>query len=73
MFIIEFEDGVYATKGTGDPARTLRIKNAQRFSERGKAERKLTKIIEDVKSFRKLPKSKVRWVDEVTGKLSDQG
>ena len=72
MYIIEFEEGVYSTKGKGDPARTLKIANAQRFSDNMRAIKILADILEEIKPYRKLPNAKVRWVDEVTGALANE-
>ena len=72
MYIIEFEKGVYATKGSGDPARTLKVENAQRFSNKVAAKTKLGITLEKIKPYRKFSNPKVRWVDEVTGELTKQ-
>ncbi len=38
MWIVELEDGVWLAAGLGDPGRTLRVKNARRYtSEKGAA------------------------------------
>ena len=66
MYIIEFEKGVYSTKGVGDPARTLKIENARRFSNNVYAKTILTNILQEIKLFRKFPNAKIRWIDEVT-------
>jgi len=52
MYIIEFEKGVYATEGEGDPARTLRKVYAQTFSTKKKAEARLKIVLNEIKSFR---------------------
>jgi hypothetical protein len=66
MYIIEFEEGVYATKGVGDPARTLKIENAVRYSDKTFAKKELTKTIKRVAKFRTFTNPQVRWVDEVS-------
>jgi hypothetical protein len=71
MYIIEFEKGVYSTKGKGDPARTLKLSNAQIFSDNMQARKILADILEEIKPYRKFPNAKVRWVDEVSGLLED--
>jgi len=63
MYIIEFEKGVYATEGEGDPARTLRKVYAQTFSTKKKAEARLKIVLNEIKSFRQLPNSKVVYID----------
>lgn len=65
MYVIEFEQGVYATSGEGDPARTLKLENALRFSIEREAEKFLSRTIKRVQSFRKFTNPKVLWVDEV--------
>jgi hypothetical protein len=67
MYIIEFEKEVYATKGNGDPARTLKIANAKRFSDKSTAK----EYLDAIKSYRKFPNAKIKWVDEVTGKIKN--
>jgi len=69
MYIIEFEKGVYATKGNGDPSRTLKVENAQRFSDEISAKTKLDIIIERIKPYRKFSNPQIRWVDEISGIL----
>ena len=70
MYIIEFEKGVYSTKGKGDPARTLKVENAQCFSDNVEAKIALTDILEEIKTWRKFPNACIRWRDEVSGVLS---
>ncbi|MDA3781027.1 MAG: hypothetical protein PF487_12520 [Bacteroidales bacterium] len=70
MYIIEFEKGVYATKGSGDPARTLKVENARTFSDNVEAKIILTDILEEIKTWRKFPNARIRWRDEVTGALA---
>jgi hypothetical protein len=71
MYIIEFEKGVYSTKGKGDPSRTLKLENAQRFSDNMRARKILADILEQIKPYRNFPNAKVRWVDEVSGALAN--
>lgn len=68
MYIIEFEPNVFAAKGKGDPARTLKLQNAVRFDKKAKAEKRLAEIIEEIKHYRKFTNPQVRWVDELSGK-----
>jgi len=70
MYIIEFEDGVYSAKWKGDPGRTIKIENAQRFISKSKAKSKLKKVIKETKDFRKFPMAEVKWIDEISGKIS---
>lgn len=65
MYIIQFEEGVYASRGKGDPARTLKIENAKRFSCELDANNTLSKIINEIKYFRRFTNPLIRWVDEV--------
>jgi len=71
MYIIEFEKGVYSTKGKGDPARTLKVENAQSFSDNVQAKIVLTDILEEIKTWRKFPNACIRWRDEVSGALGN--
>jgi len=71
MYIIEFEKGVYSNKGKGDPARTLKIENAQRFSDNAQAKEALTDILEEIKAWRKFPNACIRWLNEVSGALKN--
>ena len=72
MYIIEFEKGVYYTKGKGDPSRTLKIENAQSFSDNMRARKILADILEEIKPWRKFPNARVRWRDEVSGVLANE-
>ena len=72
MYIIEFEKGVYSTKGKGDPSRTLKVENAQSFSDNAEAKIILTDILEEIKTWRKFPNAKIRWRDEVSGALANE-
>jgi len=65
MYIIEFETGIYATKGNGDPSRTLKIENAQRFESKIKAEERLSSILSRIKYYRIFSNPKIQWVDGV--------
>jgi hypothetical protein len=70
MYIIEFEPNVYAAKGKGDPARTLKLKNAIRFDKKEKAEKRLAEIVQEIRPLRKFKNPQVKWVDEVSGTLA---
>jgi len=59
MYIIVYENGVYATDGEGDPARTLKINNAQLFYSEAIAQKELDKRLDEIKGFRKFPNAKV--------------
>ncbi len=72
MYIIEFEKGVYSTKGKGDPARTLKVENAQSFSDNVQAKIVLTDILEEIKPWRKFPNACIKWRDEVSGALANE-
>jgi len=67
MYIIEFEKGVYSTKGKGDPARTLKLENAQGFRDKVRAREVLADILNEIKPWRKFPNARVRRRNEVTG------
>jgi hypothetical protein len=69
MYIIEFEKGVYSTKSKGDPARTLKVENAQGFYNNVHAKSVLANILEEIKAWRKFPNACIRWRDEVSGTL----
>ena len=72
MYIIEFEKGVYSTKGKGDPSRTLVVTNAQSFSDKNEANKVLHKILDQIKTWRIFPNAKIRWRDEVSGALANE-
>ena len=72
MYIIEFEKGVYSTKGKGDPSRTLVVTNAQSFSDKNEANKVLHKILDEIKTWRIFPNAKIRWRDEVSGALANE-
>ncbi len=71
MYIIQFETGVYSTAGDGDPARTLKLENAERFSCNIVARTKLDSILNNIKPFRKLPNAQVMWLDEISMNLTN--
>jgi hypothetical protein len=72
MYIIEFEKGVYSMKGKGDPSITLVVTNAQSFSNENEANKVLHKILDEIKTWRTFPNSKIRWRDEVSGALANE-
>lgn len=59
MFIIEFEEGVYSADWEGDPGRTLKKENAQRFDCNKKAKIALADILQEIKTFRQFPNAKI--------------
>ncbi len=65
MYIIEFEKGVYSTKGKGDPSRTLKAENAQVFNDNVEAKKVLADILEEIKPWRKFPNACIKWRNEV--------
>ena len=42
MYLVELEKGVFIADWEGDPGRTLKIENAQKFDEKSEADYKLT-------------------------------
>jgi hypothetical protein len=72
MYIIEFENGVYSTKGNGDPSRTLKVENAQSFNDKVQAKIVLTDILEEIKTWRKFPNACIKWRDEVSGAMINE-
>lgn len=62
MYIIEYEKGVYASDGQGDPARTLVKYYAKQFRSKKDALKFMSHALIKVNSFRKFTNPKVLTV-----------